>query len=363
MDNTYFLLNKREDYIWHTGYLCSECLDSGRKQTDWSRICIRAQGDGGCRIRVRVFVSGQKQISWKGSTWDIQSLIGDGEIPMEEKQQIFAPYLAYDMRDHTDCLLQGVSGRYLWLLAEGEFDPGEERALPQIWIFFEAHSWMSYLPEIYGRQTGRDGFLARYLSIFQWIYDDMGRDISDLPHMFYPAFADRQVLEWLASWFGMENSGVWNRSQLVWLLENGNRLNGIRGTRQYMEELVLLFTGSTPYIVEYDQTERYKTDIKRAKRLEKLYGEHASAITVVLPCGAVDSRQKAAVLRQIIRSAAPAYAECRMVALAPFIFLDRYTYVGMNTILGATKEAVLDGGSLMPYISMVGERVEGRPDQ
>lgn len=59
----------------------------------------------------------------------------------------------------------------------------------------------------------------------------MSQRISDSPHMLYPAFASREMLEWLASWSDMDNRAVWNREQMIYLLENGSRLYAIRGTK------------------------------------------------------------------------------------------------------------------------------------
>ncbi len=349
------MLNKKEDYIRQPGYLCSACLDSGAKQTQWSRICARREGVQG-HLHIQVYVSEADCLLLGKEKKKIGDIIAAQDISMKEKLRCYEPYLSCDMGEALDCLLHPAAGRYLWLVAEC----GEDSVFPEIRIFFESRPWLSYLPESYTEQSGEGSFLFRYLSIFQWIYYDMSQNISELPHMLYPAFAGRDTLEWLASWFGLENGGSWDRRQLVWLVENGERLGRIRGTRKYMEEMVHLYTGYVPYIVEHHQIEPYKTDMARARRLEKLYGEHPFVITVVLPPEAVKSRQNMAALRQIIRSCAPAYVECRMVVLAPFIFLDCYSYMGINSRLSGSQGASLKGDSLIPYISRIGNRIEGR---
>lgn len=349
----YFLLNKEEDFVRQKGYLCSNLMDSGEKQTIWSRIHVQSKRTE--KNLIRIFTSEQRSFMWKGKMTDIQHIIVNQDMEMEEKRMFYShicrcPYA----EKHTDGLLNHVTGRYLWLVIEDM--PEQEAVLPEIQIFFQTESWMSFLPEIYEKQISEDCFLFRYLSIFQWIYYDMGQKISGMPHMLYPAFADREVLEWMAGWFDIDNRTVWNKKQLVYLLENGNWLSSIRGTKQYMEQIVWLFTGHVPLIVEYYQTERYKTDLRRAKLLEELYGEHAYVITIILPEDTECGKQNMAVLGKLIRSSVPADIEYRLVVLEPYIFLDRYTYVGINSRLGGYKGASLNDNSLTPYISVIGNR-------
>lgn len=349
----YFLLNKEEDFVREKRYLCSNLMDSGEKQTIWSRIHVQYRGTE--KNPIRIFVSEQRALMWKGKMTDIQQIIEDSDIGMEEKEMFYSHICRYSyLEEGTDSLLNHAAGRYLWLVIEDM--PQQESVLPEIQIFFQTESWLSFLPEIYEKQISEDSFLFRYLSIFQWIYYDISQKISETPHMLYPAFADREVLEWMAGWFDIDNRTVWNKKQLVYLLENGNWLSSIRGTKQYMEQIVWLFTGYVPLIVEYYQTECYKTDLKRAKLLEELYGEHAYVVTIILPESLECSRQKTAVLGKLVRSSVPADIECRLVVLEPYIFLDRYTYVGINSRLGGYKEVSLNDYSLTPYISVVGNR-------
>lgn len=221
-------------------------------------------------------------------------------------------------------------------------------------------SWLSYLPDIYGGGLRENSFLFRFLHIFQDVYADMEERIKDMPGMLYPSLTKLNVLRWLASWFDMENSDVWNKEQLSYLLENRNRLYRIRGTRDYLVEIIRLFTGCTPYIVEYYQLEPYKMDIRQTKLLEGLYGKNAYVVTLVLPQYTVSDQRELAVLRKLIRSCLPADIEYRLVILEAYIFLDRYSYIGLNSRLGGRREATLDGKVFAPYVSAIGDSKERR---
>lgn len=351
----YFLLNKKEDFVIHKGYLCSDLMDSREKQTKWSRITVCRQGEENGITKIRLFVSEQEFLIWNHEKYDIRQLIFEEDVSIEEKLSIFSTCEAYCLEEMTEGLLNGMTGRYMWLVVSVGTDEESVAGQLEIQIFFQADSWISFLPEVYGKQAGEDSFLFRYLSIFQWIYYDMNRLISSVPHMLYPAYASPEFLEWMADWFAMENVTVWSREQLIYLIENGKRLFDIRGTKQYMEELVFLYMGSRPWIVEYYQTDCYKTDIRKAKILERLYGDNAYMVTVVLLQGTVSNQQEISVLQKIIQSAAPAYMECRLIVLEPYIFLDRYTYIGINSCLGRYKCMRVDDDGLIPYVSMIAQ--------
>lgn len=346
----YFLWNKKEDYLLRNECVCSAVMDSGEREQCFSRLKLLESGQP---IKLWLFTSEQDYLVWRGIKYNIAELLRDRERPFEEIWNMIAPYKAAYLEQAEDCLLTDVKGRYLWFVT----DKTDEK-LPAVQIFIQSTPWTEFLPEIYRNQE-EDSFLYRYLSIFQWIYYDMSQKIESLPHRLYPAFADMERLEWMADWIGLEHTMIWNREQLIFLLENGDRLFEIRGTKKYLTEMVRLYTGFEPYVVEYHQTEKYKTDIRKTQILEELYGENAYVVTVVLPEAAVTDYREHTILYRIIASAVPVYMECRLVILEPYIFLNRHCYMGINSSLGSHRDIRLDGNGLVPYVSMVGSRKEG----
>ncbi|MDE5864072.1 MAG: hypothetical protein K2H34_06985 [Lachnospiraceae bacterium] len=346
VDIKYFLLNKEEDYIRQDMYLCTALLDSGEKQTCWSRLCVKQESAQNHIAGLRIFIAEEACLSYESRQWDIGSLIMNEDILIEDKLLMYAKYQVMELGDSSDYLLEGVTGRYMWLVAVNLPDNGIQPFLPEIQIFFQADSWLSLLPEIYRKHSKEDNFLFRYLSIFQWIYYDMSKKIEETPSMLYPPLADMETLEWLAGWFDIDDRMVWSREQMVYLIENGSRLCSIRGTREYIEEMIRLFTGYTPFIVEYYQTGGYKTDMRKTNLLEMLYGENAYVVTILLPQAAIGGRQEVAVLRRIIRSSAPADVDCRLVVLEPYIYLDYYSYIGINSWLSDDKDMALNENTL-----------------
>ena len=350
-NNQYFLLNEERDFFRQGRWFSSGLLDSGEKQTDWNRI--RFLSNRHLTWKLWVFVSEESFFVDKGQSRDIQELIANQEIDMEEKLDIFSSFFIQHTEEGADCLLCRTKGRYLWIIGQSAENPANSL---EIQIFFRSESWISFLPEIYQAEGENTDFLFRYLSIFQWIYYDMTQKIAAMPQRLYPENADTELLESIAGWFAIENADIWNRKQLIYLIENARRLSGIRGTKEYMQEIIWLFIGHRPLIVEYFQTQEYKTDMKRTKALERLYGDNAYMVTVLLPPEAVTDKAKLAVLRHLIRQAAPAYIDCRLVILESCIFLDGYSYIGLNSYMGSYQNMQLDNSRLTPYRSVLGKK-------
>lgn len=215
-----------------------------------------------------------------------------------------------------------------------------------------AKRWIEYLPEIY--DGGEDAFLTRFLGVFQELYEEMTEKITNMPHALYPEHANHSMLIWLAGWFGIENRELWDDNRLRYLLLNQNKLSQMRGTRAYMEEMIRLYTGCSPYIVEYHQFIPYQESRQSKRNMERLYGDSPYGVTVLLPEQAVEGQQMIAALSHLMEAAAPAGVCCRLVILQSCIYLGQYSYIGVNSRLAGYEKLRLDDRSLRPYQSVLG---------
>lgn len=372
----YFLLNKKSDYIkgsaenitFHNSmmqiqdiekeaWFFSGVFDSQEKHTQWAKVVVEQENMDPEMLTLIIFTAESIHMHLHGHLLTIEEIIKNQEYTFHQKLQIFSNFEAVKKENVTDCLLSKVEGRYLWFALL--FNPKKKVArIKGIQIYFPKESWVNFLPEVYQKQVGENDFLERYLGIFQSIYDDMTKKIEETPHLLYPRFADFEFLQWLATWLATENIMIWNQKQLIYLMENSIRLYGIRGTKEYMEEMVCLYTGCKPYIIEYYQTRAYKTELKKEELLERLYGEHAYIITIILPTGVVKTQQELVIIQRIVNHAVPAYLECKIVVLEPFIFLNRYSYIGLNSVLGTYREMRVDDNALLPYLSVIKKQQE-----
>lgn len=341
------LEDKAADGIYYT-----RIFDSRERLTEWHRLRITGHFYGDASAAVTVYASDSPYHENSGESF--REIICDGKKPQNEKDEILKPYCRAKFFQPRDVLLYSVKGRYLWikieLKAQGDYVPDVER----IQIYFPKHTWLSHLPEIYQENPVSASFLERYLGIFQSIQDDMTEKIEQIPALFEPENRKQGLLYELADWFCVEHKNFWTESQLVYLVKNAGRIASERGTALCLKEMVKLYTGREPYIVEYYQIKPFFDSEQKEMLLKKLYTSGPFEFAVLLEDENISANNRFMILRQIIDSIKPAHMECRIIVLKPYIFLDQHTYIGINSVLGQYKALALDGLCAVPF-SVVSE--------
>jgi phage tail-like protein len=208
---------------------------------------------------------------------------------------------------------------------------------------------MQYLPEIYQVNRKSASFVERFLGIYQSLYQDMTRQIETVSGFFDPDSVEDEVLRWLAGWFSIDDSYVWTEDRLRYLVRNAMSLYGIRGTVEYLEKMVFLYTGKHPFIIEHHRIEPFLQDSRQADLIMELYGDNKYIFTVILGLDAVAGNREYKILTKIIENAKPAHMECNIVVLEPYIFLNQYSYLGINSVLGQYHDFVLDGQAAVSF--------------
>jgi hypothetical protein len=107
-------------------------------------------------------------------------------------------------------------------------------------------------------------------------------------------------------------------------------------------------------VVEHSEIEPFLADAAQAATLRELYGESPYMVTLVLDSSALSSSDAHRALLHIIDSAKPAWIEVNLVVLKPYIFLDKYSYLGMNSALNRYRPLNLDGYSALPFTELGG---------
>lgn len=378
MDNRikYFVFNKARDF--ERGYseniLCSpegirikdpakpeggsffsRVLDSREKETEWHRIIIHSKSLGDASIRFSFYASEERRIRVNGMETEVDQLLKDETLQVSEKEQILRPWLVKTVMNPEDTLLHEAKGRYLWFLAE-LFPRGvESPEISKVRIFFPKQTWLSWLPEVYQNDPQSASFTGRFLSVFQSLYDDMDEEIRQVSGHFDPDTAEGEFLHWLAGWLDVDDPYIWTEEQLRYLLKNGMGLYKGRGTRETLHRMVELYTGEAPWIIENFQVEPFQDDARIAELMSRLYGDHPCLFTVVVRENCVPTEKEYRTLLKIIESAKPAHEEANVVVLKPYIFLDKYSYLGINSVLGQYRPVSLDGFSALPFTSVTSE--------
>lgn len=364
----YFILNKEADFRngrWtgleiderglrlstdeNSGIYFSDVFDSHEKQTVWHRLTLMGSVGEVGSVHMTIYASDDRQIQIGGGWLDVGAALKDESFSLPDLSGWMEPYRKTDFLTPEDVPLHQVNGRYLWFKLELE---GHRRQRPEVWgikISFPKDTWLKFLPEIYEKDSESASFLERYLGIFQSIYEDMTAYIEDIPSLLNPMTTGQEYLDWMAEWLALENNGIWNEEQLRYLIANAISLYQSRGTVRFMKELMRLYTGKEPYVIERGRLESFFGDPCMKRELEHLYSNSPYKFTVLLDTENIETSNLENILRRIADMATPAGMECQIAILKPYIFLGQYSYLGMNSVLGQYKSAELNGMCAIPF--------------
>lgn len=323
--------------------------DSREQEMQWHRLQIK--GAGIEDIAVSVYASESKWILVEGERCLISEVL-HSDRGIAEKEAILQPYLVRELDNGEDALLIGIKGRYLWLqlhlCRRGEHRPHVE----QVKVEFPHRSYLRYLPEIYQPTSPDDTFLQRFLAIFQSFQQNITEQIDALPTMLEPLTTNRAFLDWLAELLGVEDADIWSEEKLRALLSRIVPLYRMRGTKQYLCELVELYTGEKPFLVEYHKVAKFHRTLANGERYSALYCVNPYEFALLIP--EPKSQRDYRALERLVELSKPAEMECRLIPLKNYIFLDQHSYLGVNSRLGRYTAAKLDGFSAMPFSSLSG---------
>ena len=370
----YFVFNKPSDYrrSWcdnlpctggtvtltdstRPGILWSRLLDSREKETDWHRMTMESHCRGAASVRFSFYCAESDTVIWQETPHSLGQLLRDEALTDEDRLRLSAPWLVRTALNPTDILLEDVKGRYLWFRAELVAEAGESPEIGNLMLQFPRETWLSYLPEVYQADPAGSSFTRRFLGIFQSLYSDLDEEIRHVARYLDPDVAAGPYLEWLASWLDVEDRYLWPEDKLRELVRRGMELYRIRGTRQYVVEMVRLYTGQEPWVVEYSEVEPFLSDVRRADLLHRLYGDTPYMVTVILDESALESNDSYKALLRIIDNARPAWIEVNLIRLSPYLFLDQYSYLGINSRLDRYRPLDLNGSSALPFTRLGGE--------
>ena len=161
-------------------------------------------------------------------------------------------------------------------------------------------TYLDYLPGIY-----RDSdFLGRFLLIFESVLGPIERTVGNVSHYFDPELTPPDFVAWLGSWLGLVLDERWPEARRRALIHSAVELYQWRGTRRGLSELVRLYTGLTPEILEPTLSE-VSANRNRAFRF---------TIRLRVPPGTDLDRS---LLESIIELEKPGFAACALEILGP----------------------------------------------
>jgi phage tail-like protein len=329
------------------GYYFSQAFDSTTPGTQWHKLVLRAAIPANTQVRVSYLIADR-----------VDAFPADAaHTPLEELNALFssAPLLV----NPHDALIRGPVGRYLWLRLQLI---GQERLAPTVQSlggYFPRTSYLRYLPAVYQEEARSRDFLERFLSLFETFLAQLEGRIDHIVRYFDASATDVVVgdfLRWLASWLAITVDEAWSEEQRRTLVQRAPDLYKKRGTREGLAELIAIFTGTQPLIVEHFQLQCAREPAVR-QLLARLYGTDPYCFCVLLPVtpGRRDPAQTRQLVRRLVEAEKPAHTCAGILQLQPWVSLDMHTYLGINTYLSG-PDPRLDVGAVMPRDMVLTER-------
>ncbi len=346
------LLTKNEDENQSLDYgiFFTKVLDKKESLEGWHRILVNSEDLGDASIRFKFYSSELPYINTGEGYRDIKEFFEDEKIDYVQKEKYIKPYLVKTSLSPKDILIHEAKGRYMWMTIEFFGQTGKSPIIHDMKIYLERENWMNYLPEIF-LQDGND-FLERFLYIFQTMNEDLEYKINNISNYFNPDTAEGEFLWFLSDWIAIDDGYVWDDEKLRYLIKNAMRLYKIRGTRRYIKEIVKLYLGVEPIILENYDIKNGIDNAQIANLSEKLYGDNPYCFHILVSEDDVPTTKKYKTLLSIVENAKPAFMDVNVVVLKPYLFLDNYVYLGVNAHLEHLREASLDGLSAISFTTL-----------
>ncbi len=294
------------------GRLISRPFDSGGKETQWYRLSSRCTLPNNTACRLTIFTSETSTIQLpKGEKMELEEYIAS-PLSWEEKLRQFAPYEVMRLPLEPELLLYEAKGRYLWFALELTASQEQSPKIREMKLSFGGKSWLRDLPELF--QTQDDGFLRRYLAIFQTMYEEMEETIETTVKNYTPQQAPEEFLQWLSSWYCIQEQSLWSREQLRELLAHARELYQAMGTRWSVEFLCQLYLGQPVQIVEYYQKDDPDFVCPDGVRRDQLF-PNPYVFVVLVPERLIQGRSQYLALLKILDSCKPVYLQARVILL------------------------------------------------
>lgn len=337
------------------GSYISLALDTREPETVWHRLRLAARIPENARLQLYLYCSDDPRVPPPYGPEGPERPSLDAwltEASPEAREEFFVQCAGQPFDDPRDLSLYGCTGRYLWFCLVFYGYGREELSVESIRLEFPRTAFIDYLPQVYRGADSVNSFLARFLSVFQALYVDLEDNIDQMPTRCDAVVAPPEFLQWLADILAVPDPYLWSEERLRLFLQKAVGFYRLKGTRTALEQVIELYTGQTPLIIEQFQPSSCQIWRRDTAALRRLYGSSSHTVTVLMP-GAGRDQDDYAKLYKIIDSFKPVDAICNLVFMNDEMILGQHCYLGMNSRVGGSRGLVLDGAPApsAPYLA------------
>lgn len=331
------------------GEYFSYSFDSGSEDTVWHRIVIDAFIPDEANINISYVISDNKDFGNINKLISDKNSVKDNIIELNSNENINWNKL---LPNPTNALIESA-GRYIWLKIELITRSTALPVLKTIQLYYPSISYLRYLPAVYSKDKQSRDFLVRFLSLFEKFFSEMENRIDHIERYFDINIVDEEFCKWLSTWVAIPNSLQWPHDLLKELIKKAPELYKFGGTVKGLKEIIKLYLGSNPFIIEYFQTYEFTTQ-KEILQKHMEFDPYTFAVLIAPsdngkkqdPFG--EKRKKDIFeVKKLLEMTKPAYTKYKLIDLQPRIHLNILSYLGINSYIDKPS-FVLNIGSNMP---------------
>ena len=336
---TYMKLGKTSQ---SKGTYFSKTFDSRKEGMVWHKLVLDAIIPENTQLKVSYLISDDKKFSIQGIEGSYDDFLADSVMSAKQKIDILNQLRwSESIINPKDTLIRGDAGRYLCLRIELVGSEWVTPEIKSIRAVFPRMSYLRYLPAVYQEDEDSRDFLERYLSLFETFFSNVETEIHHIARFFDPDAVSGDFLRWLSSWLDIVEDENWPEEKLRLLVKKVPELYKMRGTRRGIEEIISIFTGEKPIILE-----QFQLQGAGIKETDDLYSKDPYTFYVLFAPYQIKNEHQLDTVRRILDLEKPAYTRAVLSVLEPWINLGKHTYLGINTYL-SKPELRLDSGAVM----------------
>ena len=323
----------------------------------WRSLEISADYGENTVTRVSAYAADSTIVSAGGRTFELDSFLRDDTVPAGERLNLLDGLFTPLFTNCTDGLAD-LRGRYIWVRIDIVILDEHPVSIDKIKLLLKSESMMDHLPEVYRAEDGENGFMTRFMSIFDSIFFDMDQRIAKARSSLDYRTARGEILRYLAGWVTDETSAYLSDEQLREKIRHAVSEYRMTGTRRGLSEWISREYGVTPNIIEYFSVRKLAAEGGDREVYQRLFGSDPYKFYILLPEKTFADTREANLFTERLKNRIPAYTEAEVVVLKRNVVLEQHTYLGVNSVLSGYVCAEADAGSITGDIILGGNNDE-----
>ncbi len=333
--------------------LITGSVDSAEHNFCWKNLLADIEIPESMIMRIYAYTADSTLCSIDDSAAELDSYLADKTVSAKEKLEKLEPMFRLIGTGTLDCPVN-MRGRYIWIKLE--FVALEERGmkLNKLKLLLKSESMMDYLPEVYRTEDGENGFMSRYISIFDSIFFDMDDRIAALDEGFDYRSAEGAMLKYLADWLDIEDTAYLSDEELRRKISAASEEYRAIGTKRGLSEWIENEYGIKPNIIEYFSVRKMVYEGKDRECYRRLFGSNPYSFFILLPETVFKNTHEANIFMEKLRKRVPAYTKPQVVLTRQSVILENHTYLGVNTVISGYSAAGADTGNRISHDLILG---------